>query len=624
MDEQIPNQRLTRLKGIPLFAQVEPEAFQSIAFELEERHLIGGETLLRVGEPSDSVYIVLTGRLRAYVQREGKEYPVGEIGSGESVGEMAMISNEPRSATVRAVRDTELVCFSREALERVLQRHPSAMLALTRTIVNRLKALNAGWRPPQTISTIALLPVGPSGFLGAFAEQLSHGLARLGSVTRVGSGRAKSVLGAAAVEPGNQDQATLVAWLNELENGHCFTLLEGDAANTNWTQRCLRMADRVLLVASMGQIPSPEGRLPFGLGGEQSQPSVDLVLVQTADARQPGGTSEWLKAYRPRQHYHVRDAVAGDFERLARLITGHAVGLVLSGGGARGYAHIGIIRAMEEMAVPIDAIGGVSFGALVGAKYAAGMSPSEMVETLRATIVRRRPEFNFTLPIVSLLSGFRFTALLRELFGELHIEDLWRPYFCVSSNLSRAELMIHTTGLLRPWVTASACVPGVGPPIPYQGDLLVDGGILNNLPIDVMRDRHAGTLVAVDVTQKVDMMSNADYVDGLSGWRLLLQRVLPAGSRLRIPNIFSILSRTATLASVYNAEQVGQLADLYLNPPLNQFETFAFQRLDDIVEQGYRYALPVIEAWKSSRNPSTWRLGTSSVDKSDPRPPATA
>jgi predicted acylesterase/phospholipase RssA len=292
-----------------------------------------------------------------------------------------------------------------------------------------------------------------------------------------------------------------------------------------------------------------------------------------------------------------------DVERLARLLTGRAVGLVLGGGGARGFAHIGVIRAMHEAGIPIDLVGGTSVGACIGAQYAMGLEWPAMLELNRKGFINLNPMADYTLPIVALLNAAKFRKMYHMMFGETQIEDLWLKYYCVSSNLTRGQAVVHEQGPVRKYVRASMSVPGVAPPVPDNGCLLVDGGVLNNLPVDVMRRMSGGGyVIAVDVNPRVELAASVDYGESLSGWSAAWRQLNPLGPRLRLPTIQAILERTTSLSSVQQADLANGLVDLYLHPPIEGFGMFEVAALDRIADVGYRWAQAKLAEWKHGRS----------------------
>jgi NTE family protein len=146
--------------------------------------------------------------------------------------------------------------------------------------------------------------------------------------------------------------------------------------------------------------------------------------------------------------HHLRGGHPEDAARLARMVTGTACGVVLGGGGPRGFAHLGALRALEEAGVPIDVIGGTSIGAVMGALYAQGLSDEQRVERAVTAFTKSGRLIGPTLPLVAMSSGGRVDRLLAQHLGSAHIEDLPRRFFCVSANLTRAEEVVHERGVL--------------------------------------------------------------------------------------------------------------------------------------------------------------------------------
>jgi predicted acylesterase/phospholipase RssA len=288
-----------------------------------------------------------------------------------------------------------------------------------------------------------------------------------------------------------------------------------------------------------------------------------------------------------------------DIDRVVRRVTGRANNLVLGGGGARCFAQIGAIRALDEARVPIDMIGGASMGAFIGAQRALGWDA--------ATIQRNTKDYwvhgnwaDYTIPYLALLNGQKFKKLIKALYGDAQIEDLATEFFCVSSNVTRAEVMVHRRGPLWRWLCASIAVPGVAPPLFDEGCLLVDGAVLNNLPIDVMRGLSAGPVIAIDVSPIQDLKIDPDYNEPPTASRILWSRMSPFQDRITLPTLGEILSRVSSLHSVQAVETLKQQASLYLHPPVDAFSIIDFKRIDELVEIGYRDTLKALEQWEKT------------------------
>jgi predicted acylesterase/phospholipase RssA len=592
----------TLLAATPLFGDVEPTALRRIAQLTDEVHIAGGATLMNEGEPGESLYLVVSGRLQIFSVSQGPPGVVAEIGQHETVGEMAMLTGGPRSATVRAVRDSRLIRFSRAAFDRLVTEHPRAMMHVARMLVERFRHAVSMPRSGSAPATLAIAGAGPGAPVRQLAADLVRALAPFGPTLHLTASAVDSLLDAPAANAPTEGAGNvrLAAWLAEQEQRHRVVVYEADAGATEWTRRCLRQADRVVFVGRAASAPEPlgEAEAAFWRSGVTTKSALALVHEPTVD--RPAGTEHWLQHRPVDSYHHLRGGVVSDVERLARHLLGRATSVVLSGGGARGFAHIGVLRALDEAGVPVDLVGGTSQGAIIGALYALGHDHRSMLDHVRRHFVDRGIQRlrDCTLPIVSLFNGRRAVQMMKAMFAETRIEDLWLSYFCVSSNLTRASCEVHRTGVLHECLRASAGIPGFFPPFPHNGDLLVDGGLLNNLPVDVARQLSAGIVIAVDVAAKHDLTTRVVGFDSMSGWHLLVDRLNPFCSTPRLPNITQILSRAATLGSIYHCESARRMADLYLRPPVERIGMLEWKALDDIAEVGYRYAAEQIAEWQ--------------------------
>ncbi len=384
---------------------------------------------------------------------------------------------------------------------------------------------------------------------------------------------------------------------------HGYVLCECEDVHSSWSRECIRLADCILWLS--GDLSAdPVALSPEGVEDAKPGHRKELVLIHR-DRQAYSGTLRQAEVGQFDLHHHVALDSDEDFARLARLLTGRGVALVLGGGGARGFAHIGVIRALRVSKVPIDLIGGTGMGACIGAQCALGWDYETMLEKNRQAWIRLRPLRGYTIPLVSLLTGKRLMRALAALFGDTQIEDLGTNFFCVSSDLVRGEAVVHRQGSLRKYLRATSSVPGIVPPVPDHGSLLVDGGVLNNVPADVMRRLYRGAIIAVDVNPYAfhATLVSQDYGESLSGWQILWSRLNPFGRKLRVPSIQTILERATRLGGIRQSnELLHGSGDLYIRPATDEFGVFEMNKLDTIADLGYRFAAVEIEAWKESSN----------------------
>jgi lysophospholipid hydrolase len=590
-----------------LFSGLSDAARRDLEAAFERVDLTGGETLLRQGEAGDCMYLLVTGRLRAYVQRpDGNEVMVGDVGRGEVVGEMALLLDEPRSATIRAVRDSQLLRLPKEVFDRFIEKYPLALKQIARVNLLRLRRTILFPRVESNVATIAVVPAGRDSPLSSFAESLAGALGAIGPTLHLSRDRFARHFGESHPHAAARaDDSRIGAWLSEQETKYRYVIYESELTQSPWTRRCLRQADHVLAVGLGGSDPAlgeAEAAIqPFdwrGLAGRR-----DLVLLQPGSVGRPTGTQAWLAGRHVDGHHHLRADSKADYERLARFLTGGAVGLVLGAGGARGMAHIGAIRAIRELGIPIDLVGGTSSGALVAGALALGMEYEALVATAIERLVAVGSLLDLTLPLVSLISGRKMARGLEHTFEDAMIEDLWLNYFCVSSNLSRARMVVHQRGLLRRGIRASISLPGILPPVFQDHDLLVDGGLMNKLPVDVMRGRcNGGKVLAINVNAQGGLEAGDAFGDHLSGWRVLGKRLNPFRSGNQGPNIASILL-CSTLVNGEQAQQVLEReADVCVQVSPAAIGLFDFKSLHEMINAGYDATLKQLDGWWASNS----------------------
>jgi NTE family protein len=562
------------------FGDIDDQAIAQLWPHLEWMEIAGGQVLIEQGEHGDAMYLLVSGRLRAYVRDEhGVQRLVGEISRGEIVGEMSLYTDEPRMATVLAIRDSVLVRLAKSAFDMLLASNAAMSRALTRQIIHRLKS------PPSRLLyarpiTIGLLPVSAGVELQQFAAQLAQQLSAIGRVEVIDSQGAErelhspdTTLGPQALTEINRRIAML---LDRIEARAEFVLLVADPGPTAWTARCCRDADELLLLADATQPPvlhatervclmagrKPDTPPPLRTGAHQAadrRPSTEaaeiLVLLHAADTPAPRNTRDWLDRRAVADHLHIRPALERDMARLARYLSRTATGLVLAGGGARGLAHLGVVRALQEHGVAIDCVGGTSIGAVM-ATYVASDRPWDqvMANARRAFSTNPTGDFN-PVPWLSLFRGLRLRRILHDAVQDLlgfdaDIEDLWKSNFCIATNYSHAREQVLRRGRLTKMLLASTSIPGALPPVLHEGELLCDGGSFNNFPVDVMRaQRGIGRVIGIDLDYRQPLKLELDEVPG--GWDLFVDKFRPLRKRrYRLPSLPAYLMTVMVLYSI--------------------------------------------------------------------------
>jgi NTE family protein/lysophospholipid hydrolase len=589
---------------IDLLGEMDTAALRELQTQLKWQQMENGDILFRQGDPGDAMYFVVNGRLRVVAtQPNGDERIVGEIAPGEVVGENAFLTGDAHSATVYAIRETDVFMLTQSDFSHLLERYPQVMMQLARVIIKRQRrSLRLSTAERTRAFTITLIPAGRDVPMADFARELESCLEPFGSVLYLNATQLDRLYGKRVANRMTLDDPmslVLASWMSDQETHYRTILYVADPTWSLWTQRCVCQADRILIVADASADPAP-GPVELAIQSRGATARTDLVLLHAAHVRRPTGTAAWLARRQAHSHYHIRLNDSEHAQRLARRLTGNAIGLVLSGGGARGFAHLGALRALEEFGIPVDRIGGTSMGSLIGAGFAMGRDYTQMFKLARQ-FSSPKQLFDYTLPFASLMASRKVTGVLTELFGDLRIEDLWQPYFCVSSNLSRAEPVVHQTGLLWKGVRASIAIPGFFTPILHEGDLLVDGGAMNNFPVDIMDELcGGGTVIGVNVSPPKDMAETYSFGSSISGWRLLWNRINPLSERVSVPSLGANLMRTLELNSVYKVKTEQTLADVIISPDVKSYSLMDYPAYEAISELGYQEARKQLGRWQAA------------------------
>ncbi|TAM97804.1 MAG: cyclic nucleotide-binding domain-containing protein [Rhodanobacteraceae bacterium] len=581
------------LEHTAVFGHLKPSELDALLDEMAWLWLPGGAPLYLRGETSDALYFLKSGSLGVFgmPRMGGDARMLGVLPAGVTLGEVGLISGAPRTHSVHALRDSEVLRLSRSAFEKLVNRHPLAMLGAAQVAVRHMQNDDTPGQP----RTFAVLPLGAGIDAHAFAEKLRHELSAWGGCTLI-----DARLGH------NRD----TDWFTAREAQSMFVVYVADA-DAPWRRLCQRQADAMLLLVDADAEPAawpggtdgpdPREASAWTHGPAATQEHTHhrarhLVLKHPAGRFIFGAARAWLRwigGGELRHHHWRRD---DDIARLARLLTGRSTGLVLSGGGARGFAQIGVVQALRESGVSVDAVVGTSIGAIIGAGVAYEWSDTKMREACRRAMVDGRPLRDWTLPLVALTRGARTTMLLREAFGEIDIEDLPIPFACVSADLTEGTTAVHREGLLWRWLRASSAVPGILPPLFEGGHVFVDGAVINNLPTDILAEEGHGRVIGVDIGADDTLRAGVDEPASPPLPTLWLERL-----RLHLrPNLFAILVRAGMVNSETASTQRRELADLLLRPDMQKIGLFDWHEFDRAIEIGYRHTRDALRRQVSS------------------------
>ncbi len=582
------------LKSIPFLKEVPARILRTVGREAKWFSLKAGSPLFLQGETAQDIHFVLSGSLGTFrpYGRKGKFEFVGHIRPGEPVGEMALFSgrpehvNAPHSNSVYALRDSEILSISRKGFDRLVKSRPDILQRLIRLILLRLR--QAGRRSARAEPKVfTFVATSPTMNITYRAHQLKEALARMG-------------LSAIVVNKdtgGNKP----VAFFDELERTYNIIILTTRLSADNWYKLAVRQADRIWVFGRANAVPSDPIMLQSDSPAYQFK-LVDVIILHYEREKLVTPPHKWRSAASATRIFHWSMHSQADCQRMARIISGRSVGLVLSGGGARAYAHIGVVKAMREMNVPIDFVGGTSMGAMIAACVAMGWSDDEIDWRIRKSFVKSNPLGDYVLPVVSMVRGHRVQKRLKEHFGDAMIGNLKVPFFCVSSNLTDSEVFIHRSGYVRDALRASISLPGILPPVIEDEDVLVDGAVLNNFPVDIMQGMHRGFIIGSDVSRESRGFPADEFLNPPGFFRWVLQHGFH-----RTPPIVSLLMRAATVKLETFSKR--ELTHICITPNMDAIQLRDWDVYDEAVERGYEAAIRAIKA-----SPFSMQL------KSDPVP----
>jgi NTE family protein len=527
-----------------LFSTLDRRLVKRLANAIQPLAVRAGESVITEGEEGDTFYVVRSGLLE--VVTGPAEQRIRLLRAGEPFGELALLGSRTRTATIRALRDSEVLCLPRETFDELL----ASEAEFARAMVRALTQLVFESRPHQPRAELAVIAIAPLHADAPVADVVNAFKAALAPAT--------------VYEVGPQPDATRSEWaptIEAVERDHDVVLLVASHQRDEWFNFCVREADRVVAVADRSATIEPLDRTI----------RTDLVLF---GSNRNGAVGPILARLEPRAHHLVdRADQAAGLGRAVRRITDRSIGIVLSGGGARGFAHIGVLQALADAGVTIDRFAGVSMGSLVGALAARQLSPAQISMSLRHELVDRKPFSDYGIPRISLIRANRARAMLERLFGAAQIEELAHDYFCVSADLVAAEPVVHRSGSLVIAVGASMSLPGLAPPLRDGPRILVDGGVLDNLPVETMIRAEGGPVIAVDVMGR-----------GMPGARRSKR------NDEQLPSLLETVARSTTLASRGRAEAQRDLATVTIIPELRDIGLLDFARFDAVVEAGRRAA----------------------------------
>jgi predicted acylesterase/phospholipase RssA/CRP-like cAMP-binding protein len=612
-----------------VFGESGPDLLQELADQAEWRTLGAGEVLFDEGDTGDDWFVVVSGSVVALRKQAGAPPRIlARLRAGNAVGEVALLTGRNRAATVMAHRRCLLARFPRSALETVIMRHPAFLRSLVRTIVDRPAADSLSKRRVNLhVAVFGLSRAAPAQEL---ADQLAREMGKHEPAVVLTPERCASLGIVSDPRVLRRDHPTwlrLSAWLDDAHARGTTVFQVASIEGNAWSEHALEHADVVLLVGHSADTPhvGAEERALFGpLRDKAWQPASVLALCHPPGTELPSGTGAWLKPRNLDAHLHLRTLPSGldsaHVARLARHLSGRSVGVALSGGGSRGFAHIGVAEVLRQAQIPFDFIAGTSAGALMGAFLAREEDTAAILRRImRGVGAQGKPFRDFTVPMTSLLKGELVKRGIRATYGDTHMEDLWIPLAIVATDLTNGERRVFQHGLLWRAVLASASLPALVQPVVIDGHLFCDGALVDNLPLDVVEDRGCGYKISSFVGKEEEFrLPDGDLPPP---WTMLLDRAFGDGRRTRgVPNLMQILLRASTLSSQGQLESIRARSDLFFDPVTRDFDPLDFSNATPLVLRGVTNAREVIargDGAQRIRDEVTGKRGSERADESN-------
>jgi predicted acylesterase/phospholipase RssA len=577
-----------------LFGEITDEQLKQVFSIAEVLHFDAGQYIFQEGDGDNALYIVLSGRLRALHQTEHGQQVLGDIAAGEPVGELALFTKEPRSASVVAIRKSTVLQIDEADYAALTHQYPNFAFTLTQFVINRLKRNAFQQRIGAAPKNIAVIKLQPDHDFGQWTDDMQRELGIMGTPINV-------------YYPDSQVPDNPNAVFEEMENSVGINILVCDDDHQTWAKQCLTYCDLVIVAT---EFDAPNALCPIEehlnlYAANILNKKIYLLLLHLENAPQPSLTRRWFERRKFDLHLHIRANTPKDIRRFCRILTHQAVGLVFGGGGAKGFAHVGVAKAMMEAGIEFDFVGGTSAGALYGIGLTITDFDIPQVTHLCQKGAERKVTSNdYNLPFLSLMTGKKMRGYLKEILGETYLEDMWVTIYTVSTDYSTATIKVHETGLARQQVEASIAIPGVFPPVIIDRHLHVDGGVMDNLPIEAMYQKPVRHVIAISLSAQSPHLVDIETIP--SAWELLINKFTKK-HRYRLPKMASLLINSLTLNSVQKQEITKSQVSIYMEMDLQKFGFLDWSKWEELIGKGYSQtqaylkALPVKEQfWKKS------------------------
>ncbi len=604
----------------------------AIADRVTWTSIVAGDTLFERGDPADAAYLVVSGRLGVTdLGPSPSKTPADpiEVGRGGIVGEFGLLEDRVRSATVIALRDTTLARLSATDFAALTHDHTALAMGLVRRILDRSGNETVA-SATQRSFVLAVTASVSERERSELIQEMIDALEVCGPTSHLTHTSVDRMLrqdGIADTPHGGFGEVRLAELLHQAETESDHLVLDtgpglSRGAAPHWVDRALHHADQVVVICSPDPDDEEAAVIRSVLDATPRGIPRWLALLHPASTARPSRGMPMRTGFGVDEVHHLRTGSRRDLGRLARLAAGRGVGLVLSGGGARGHAHLGVYAVLCELGIPVDRVVGASMGSIVAGGIGQQLNPDEALSAMQESADKL---LDYTIPLVSLIKGERIVEVLDRQFDGWSLDDMWVPFTCVSTDLTTAEVVVHRDGPVARAIRTSVAIPGVLPPVAMNGHLLADGGVLDNLPAgEFGRDSSIGVIIASDVAPPLGPTAKGDHGLSVSGWKVARQRLVPTAVRRAVhkirpgsdetastavyPSLGTTLLRSLLIGASRSRDEhlAAGIIDLYLELDLRNIPLLDFSLVEPAATAGREQALAPIAAWLADRDGSPW------------------
>jgi len=597
VNKQIFNPEINSALG-KIAQGVDPLTIEELKKDISWKTLNDSEILFEEGDVGDSCYIVMSGRVQAIINHgKDNELILGELKKGDIIGDMALITGEKRSATIKATKLSRLIYISKKSFDHVMYNNPKALMEVSKALINRLKHKSTKEKINKNI-ILGIVSFLDNKTTNEFYDFLNKNLKLFGST--------ENLTEITTDLKNNEDNLDFEILLENMIANNDFLILHSNNVNdVEWKKNIVKYSDKILVLGEPEELKniSKEEKEIFNNYRNINLKKIWLILNHNKKTTIPNNTSQVINIRNGVKAFHIKNNNEADIKRIVRFITKQTIGLTLGGGGAKGFAHFGIYKAMIELNIPVDIIGGTSAGSIVASQIALGHGFEEIInKNKRVNSLKMFKEYG--LPYISLIKSNKIEKAAKLSAEGRNIEDLWIPFFAPATDLTNSKLIIFDKGPLWEAIRSSGALPGIVLPHFMDENIIVDGGLMNNLPVDIMRKNYGGKIICSSCSLDKSMKTSLKGIP--NQLKILITKIFNKSTFEKkysyVPTITDIIFKTSVVASASQINKNIGMSDLFLELPTSKFGLTEFNNdaMMNMINIGYEYSKPKLEQFKDT------------------------